>query len=85
MDESKTERQINSYHTKRIKKSVIPNNPEQSPLFKRVTLGKEDDKFMPPQGKEDPLTKKQLKILETGYGKRGQNRNLKGTDLSKQN
>ena len=50
-----------------LKKSVIPNNPEQSPLFKRVTLEKEDDDFMPPQGKEDPLTKNELKILETGY------------------
>ena len=33
-----------------IKRSVTPNKPNESLLYKRVTLDKEDDKFMPPQG-----------------------------------
>ena len=50
-----------------IKRSVTPNKPNESLLYKRVTLDKEDDKFMPPQGKEEPLTKEELKILKTGF------------------
>ena len=68
-----------------LKKSVIPNNPEQSPLFKRVTLKKEDDEFMPPQGKEDPLTKNELKNLRDWIQSGAKTRGWKGTDLSKQN
>ena len=68
-----------------LKKSVIPNNPEQSPLFKRVTLEKEDDEFMPPQGKEDPLTKNELKNLRDWIQSGAKTGTWKGTDLSKQN
>ena len=68
-----------------LKKSVIPNNPEKSPLFKRVTLEKEDDNFMPPQGKEDPLTKNELKYLRDWIQSGAKTGTWKGTDLSKQN
>ena len=46
-----------------IKRSVTPNKPNQSLFYKRVILNKEDDKFMPTQGKEEPLTEKELKNL----------------------
>ena len=41
-----------------IKRSVSPNKPNESLLYNRVTLDKENDQFMPQQGKEEPLKKK---------------------------
>lgn len=44
-------------------KSIIPNNPEQSELIKRLHLPIENEKHMPPEGKT-PLTNNEIKILE---------------------
>ena len=65
-----------------IKKSVLPNNPNQSLLYKRVTLDKEDDKFMPPLGKEEPLTEKELKILRDWIQSGAKTDNWKGTNFN---
>ena len=62
-----------------IKKSVLPNNPNQSLLYKRVTLDKEDDKFMPPLGKEEPLTEKELKNLRDWIQSGAKTGNWKGS------
>ena len=45
-------------------KAIVAKNPSASSIYIRVTLKKEHDKFMPPQGKEEPLTTKELKNLE---------------------
>ena len=37
-------------------KAIVAKNPSASSIYIRVTLKKEHDKFMPPQGKEEPLT-----------------------------
>ena len=65
-----------------IKKSVLPNNPNQSLLYKRVTLDKEDDKFMPPLGKEEPLTEKELKNLRDWIQSGAKTDNWKGTNFN---
>ena len=62
-----------------IKRSVTPNKPNQSLLYKRVTLNKEDDKFMPPQGKEEPLTEKELKNLRDWIQSGAKTGNWKGS------
>ena len=65
-----------------IKKSILPNNPNQSLLYKRVTLDKEDDKFMPPLGKEEPLTEKELKNLRDWIQSGAKTDNWKGTNFN---
>ena len=65
-----------------IKRSVTPNKPNQSLLYKRVTLDKEDDKFMPPQGKEEPLTKEELKNLKNWIQSGAKTDNWKGTNFN---
>ena len=65
-----------------LKKSVTPNKPNQSLLYKRVTLDKEDDKFMPPQGKEEPLTKEELKNLKNWIQSGAKTDNWKGTNFN---
>ena len=45
-------------------KAIIAKNPGASSIYKRVTLKKDHDRFMPPQGKEKPLTKEELKDLK---------------------
>ena len=62
-----------------IKRSVTPNKPNQSLLYKRVILNKEDDKFMPPQGKEEPLTKEELKNLRDWIQSGAKTGNWKGS------
>tara|TARA_B100001559_G_scaffold136592_1_gene114669 strand:- start:318 stop:716 length:399 start_codon:yes stop_codon:yes gene_type:complete len=62
-----------------IKRSVTPNKPNQSLLYKRVILNKEDDKFMPPQGKEEPLTEKELKNLRDWIQSGAKTGNWKGS------
>ena len=64
-----------------IKRSVIPNKPNESLLYKRVTLDKEDDKFMPPQGKKEPLTKEELKNLKNWIQSGAKTDNWKGTNF----
>jgi len=39
---------------------LTPGNVEKSPLYEVVTLPTDDDKFMPPTGKADPLNKEEL-------------------------
>ena len=65
-----------------IKKSVLPNNPNQSLLYKRVTLDKEDAKFMPPLGKEEPLTERELKNLRDWIQSGAKTDNWKGTNFN---
>ena len=65
-----------------IKRSVTPNKPNQSLLYKRVTLDNEDDKFMPPQGKEEPLTKEELKNLKNWIQSGAKTDNWKGTNFN---
>ena len=65
-----------------IKRSVTPNKPSESLLYKRVTLDKEDDKFMPPQGKEEPLTKEELKNLKNWIQSGAKTDNWKGTNFN---
>ena len=67
-----------------IKRSVTPNKPNESLLYKRVTLDKEDDKFMPPQGKEEPLTKEELKNLKNWIQSGAKTDNWKGTNFNNQ-
>ena len=67
-----------------IKRSVTPNKPNESLLYKRVTLDKEDDKFMPPQGKEEPLTEKELKKLRDWIQSGAKTDNWKGTNFNNQ-
>ena len=62
-----------------IKRSVTPNKPNQSLLYKRVILNKEDDKLMPPQGKEEPLTEKELKNLRDWIQSGAKTGNWKGS------
>ena len=62
-----------------IKRSVTPNKPNQSLFYKRVILNKEDDKFMPPQGKEEPLTEKELKNLRDWIQSGAKTGNWKGS------
>ena len=68
-----------------IKRSVTPNKPNESLLYKRVTLDKEDDKFMPPQGKEEPLTKEELKNLKNWIQSGAKTDNWKGTKFDNYN
>ena len=65
-----------------IKRSVTPNKPNESLLYKRVTLDKEDDKFMPPQGKEEPLTKEELKNLKNWIKSGAKTDNWKGSNFN---
>ena len=65
-----------------IKRSVTPNKPNESLLYKRVTLDKEDDKFMPPQGKEEPLTKEELKNLKNWIQSGAKTDNWKGSNFN---
>lgn len=65
-----------------IKRSVTPNKPNESLLYKRVTLDKEDDKFMPPQGKEEPLTKEELKNLKNWIKSGSKTDNWKGSNFN---
>ena len=64
-----------------IKRSVTPNKPNESLLYKRVTLDKEDDKFMPLKGKEEPLTEKELKNLRDWIQSGAKTDNWKGTNF----
>lgn len=42
---------------------LTPKEADKSPLYVRVTLPQDDDDFMPPAGKADPLTEAEVKIL----------------------
>lgn len=44
---------------------VVPKDPAKSGLIQVVTLPKDDDKFMPPEGKADPLTPEEILKLKT--------------------
>ena len=59
-------------------KAVVANNPSGSSIYRRVTLEKNHDRFMPPQGKEDPLTEKELKDLENWIKKGADTGDWKG-------
>lgn len=41
-----------------------PGDPDKSELFYRVTLPHDDDDFMPPSGKADPLTTEQVALFK---------------------
>ena len=43
---------------------IVPGKPDDSELYYRVTLPEDDDDFMPPTGKADPLTKKELALFK---------------------
>ncbi|MEX2579736.1 MAG: c-type cytochrome domain-containing protein [Verrucomicrobiales bacterium] len=43
---------------------LVPGDAKGSEIFHRVTLPEEDEDFMPPTGKADPLTPKEIKLLE---------------------
>ena len=43
---------------------IVTGKPEESDFIKRVGLPKDDDDFMPPKGKSDPLTAEQVAILK---------------------
>lgn len=43
-------------------KTVVPGKPDESDLFRRVTLPKDHDDIMPPKG--EPLTKEQTEALK---------------------
>ena len=43
---------------------LVPGNTAKSPIYEVVTLPKDDDKFMPPEGKADPLNKAELAKLK---------------------
>ncbi|MDF1814920.1 MAG: hypothetical protein P1V20_22140 [Verrucomicrobiales bacterium] len=43
--------------------TVDPGKSDHSELFARVTLPEDDDDFMPPTGKADPLTDKEKELL----------------------
>ena len=64
-----------------IKRSVTPNKPNESLLYNRVTLDKENDQFIPPQGKEEPLTKEELKNLKNWIQSGAKIDNWKGTNF----
>jgi len=49
---------------------VIKGDPENSELLYRTNLPEDDDDFMPPVGKADPLTKEEKKLL-TKWIKKG--------------
>ena len=42
---------------------LVPKDADESALYARVTLPEDDDDFMPPVGKADPLTKQEIKSL----------------------
>lgn len=44
---------------------LTPGEPGKSEMFFRVTLPQDDDDLMPPTGKADPLTKKEISLLES--------------------
>lgn len=44
---------------------VVPKDVGKSGLIQVVTLPKDDDKFMPPEGKADPLTPEEILKLKT--------------------
>ena len=43
---------------------IVPGKPGDSELYYRVTLPQNDDDFMPPTGKADPLTEKELALFK---------------------
>tara|TARA_R110002096_G_scaffold305388_9_gene500260 strand:+ start:1319 stop:2287 length:969 start_codon:yes stop_codon:yes gene_type:complete len=43
---------------------VVAGKPDDSELYYRVTLPEDDDDFMPPSGKADPLTEKELAVFK---------------------
>ena len=43
---------------------LVPGSTAKSPIYEVVTLPKDDDKFMPPEGKADPLNKAELAKLK---------------------
>ncbi|NNE93687.1 MAG: hypothetical protein HKN23_18715 [Verrucomicrobiales bacterium] len=43
---------------------VDPGKADESELFIRVTLDPDDDDFMPPSGKADPLTEKEVAVFK---------------------
>jgi hypothetical protein len=44
---------------------VVPKEPNKSAIVNVVTLPKDDDKFMPPEGKADPLTTEEINKIKT--------------------
>ena len=62
-------------------KAIVANNPNASSIYKRVKLEKNHDRFMPPLGKEDPLTKQELKDLENWIKKGADTGDWKGTNF----
>lgn len=42
---------------------LVPKDPGKSEIFIRVTLPQDDDDFMPPVDKADPLTEKEIQLL----------------------
>jgi hypothetical protein len=44
---------------------VVPKEPNKSAIVNVVTLPKDDDKFMPPEGKGDPLTTEEINKIKT--------------------
>ncbi len=61
---------------------VVAGKPDDSEVFYRVTLPEDDDDFMPPSGKADPLTEKEIalfkKWIEDGADFGGWAGNLEG-------
>ena len=43
---------------------LVAGKPAESPLYERVTLPPEDDDFMPPKDKADPLTPGEIELLK---------------------
>ena len=44
-------------------KIIVPGNPEESELFKRISLPADDGDIMPPTGAGDPLTQEQIGLI----------------------
>ena len=41
---------------------LVPGKPDESKIIKRISLPKDDDDIMPPEG--DPLTKAQIELIK---------------------
>lgn len=44
-------------------KVIVPGDPDKSPFLQMTLLDPSNDDFMPPEGKADPLTEDQKKLL----------------------
>ena len=59
--------------------AVVTKDPAKSLIYTRVTLEKDHDEFMPPEGKADPLTAEELKALKEWINEGAGTGDWKGT------